>query len=438
MTTITIDSLAYGGDAVGRLPDGRAAFVIGGCPGDRVKIEITEDRDRFVRGRVVDVVEASALRVTPPCPYFGVCGGCQWQHVAYAGQLDAKRSAVVDALRRIGKIGNAEELVASTVPSPTEYGYRNKIELVADPVAPRLTLGYHKRASAEVVPVELCLLVPRKHQKAPKAITGALRYISGENDLEISRIALRVARNTKDVEVAIWTPPGPFPRAAAAKVLGQALPLTSLVRVLHKGDPGKREVTKVEVLSGKGLWRERLAGHGYALSAPSFFQNNTALAEKLVELVLSALQPDGTDRVLDLYSGAGTFTLPLAAVAGEVVAVESSGPAIRDLRRNLESNELWAEAVGGDAAREIGELGHFDLVVVDPPRAGLAEPVLAALGSSHPRTMAYVSCDPATLARDAQRLEEQGLALTSVTPVDLFPQTYHVECVATFEPRQSS
>jgi len=434
VTTITIDSLAYGGDSVGRLPDGRAAFVAGGCPGDRAELEIVEDHGRFVRARITSIVEPSLSRVAPPCPYFGACGGCQWQHVAYATQLESKRSAVVDALTRIGKIAGADGLVAGCVPS-AEYGYRNKIELVTDPAARRLSLGYHRGGSSEVLPVELCFLVPKRFQKVPKALSGALRYLSGDHGLEISRVGLRVGRNTRDVEVAIWTPPGAFPRAAAARVLGQALPLTSLVRVLHKGETEKRAVTKVEVLSGKGFWRERLGGLSYSLSAPSFFQTNTQLAEKLVELVLDCLQPDGSDRVLDLYSGAGTFTLPLAERAGEVVAVESSGPAVRDLRRNLESNQLWAEAVGGDAAREIGQLGHFDLVVVDPPRNGLAEPVIDALASSTPAALAYVSCDPATLARDAQRLAGAGLELVSATPVDLFPQTYHVETVALFRPR---
>lgn len=435
MTTITIDTLAYGGDSVGRLPDGRAAFVTGGCPGDLLEVEIVEEHSRFVRARISDLLEPSSLRATPPCPYFGACGGCQWQHVGYPTQLESKRNAVVDALARIGKVSDADTLVSATVASPVGYGYRNKIELVTDPGSARLTLGYHKGGSSEVLPVEACLLLPKRHQKTPKALAGALRYLSGDHGLEISRVGLRVARNTKDVELAIWTPPGAFPRAAAARVLGQALPLTSLVRVLHKGDTARRDVTKVEVLSGKGYWRERLGGLSYSLSAPSFFQTNTPLAEKLVELVLGYLQPDGSDRVLDLYSGAGTFTLPLAERAGEVIAIESYGPAVRDLRRNLESNELWAEAVGGDAAREIGQLGHFDLVVVDPPRSGLAEPVIDALNSSTPRGLAYVSCDPATLARDTGRLSAAGLELVRATPVDLFPQTFHVETVALFESR---
>lgn len=434
MITLDIESLAYGGDAVGHLDDGRTAFVKGGCPGDRVSAIITEDRGRFVRAVVKDIQTASPERVIPPCPYFGSCGGCQWQHVSYSEQLRAKRRSVVDALTRIGGVSQADSIVTQTIPSSAEYGYRNKVEFVSSPEAARLVLGFHKAASAEVVPLDSCLLLPKRLRKAPRALTGALRYVAGDSPLGVARVGLRVARNTKDVEVGIWTPPGAFPRAAAARTLGQALPLTSLVRVLFKGPSEERVASKVEVLSGKGSWRERLGQYEYLVSAPSFFQVNTTAAEQLVALVLEAFGADGTDRVLDLYAGAGTFTLPLAELAGEVVAVESYGPAVRDLRRNLESNATYAEVIGGDATREIGTLGHFDLMLVDPPRAGLTAPVIGAIASARPRTLGYVSCDPATLARDTKELEAAGMHLVAATPVDLFPQTFHVETVAVYQP----
>jgi len=430
---IPIQSLAYGGEAIGRLPDGRTAFVAGGCPGDVAAIEITEDKGRFVRARLAGLVEPSPHRVVPPCPYFGECGGCSWQHVGYSAQLHAKRQALVDALVRIGKIADAESLVGDTVASRSEYGYRNKIELVPDPSRIRPYLGYHRARSEEVVAIDECLLLPKKLRKAPKALGGALRYLAGERDLGLARVGVRVAANTKDVEVALWTTPGPFPRAAAAKTLGQALGNTSLVRVLSKDPSKRRSNAGVEVLSGRGFWRERLAGAQFAVSAPSFFQVNTSSAEQLVEIALDAMNPDGSDRVLDLFAGAGTFTVPLAHRAGDVVAVEAAGSAVRDLRRNLEHNEVWAEVVGGDAAREIAELGAFDLVVVDPPRTGLPAEVIASLATTRPRALAYVSCDPATLARDTASLSQAGLRLVSATPVDLFPQTYHVETVAVFE-----
>ncbi len=201
---------------------------------------------------------------------------------------------------------------------------------------------------------------------------------------------------------------------------------------MTKGPAKERRIAGVEVLSGKGHWRERLGGSTMTISAPSFFQVNTKAAEKLIELVLAALEPDGSDRVLDLYAGAGTFTLPLAEAAGEVVAVESAGSAVRDLRRNLESAELYADVIGGDALRELPSIGHIDSAVVDPPRSGLHADAARALAATRVRTIAYVSCDPATLARDCVALADCGYTLTSATPIDLFPQTFHIETVATF------
>jgi 23S rRNA (uracil1939-C5)-methyltransferase len=430
---LDIERLAYGGDAISHLEDGRTVFVRLACPGDRVLAEIVEDRERFVRAEVREILSASPDRVKPPCPYFGECGGCQWQHIGYPAQLTAKRASVVDALVRIGKIETAEKIVSECVASPAQYGYRNKVEFEVDTTTGRPRLGYHRLGSDEVLPVDECLLLPKKLRSAPKALGGALRYASGETDLGLARVALRVAANTNEVEIALWSEPGAFPRKAVAGTLGTAVRATSIVRVLAKGPTKERKVTGVEVLAGKGHWRERIGQFEYLISAPSFFQVNTKAAEKLVELAVDALRPDGSDRVADLYAGAGTFTLPLAEKAGEVVAIEGSGPAVRDLRRNLEVSGVWVDVVGGDAAREMGSLGRFDLVLVDPPRAGLKSEAVEAIAHARPRALAYVSCDPATLARDTAALAEHGYALKRATPVDLFPQTYHVETLALFE-----
>ena len=433
MITLDIESLAYGGDAIAHLEDGRTAFVHGAVPGDTVEAEILEDRGRFVRAEAVRVLTPSPHRVEAPCPYFGVCGGCSWQNVAYPTQLDAKRRMVVDALTRIGHLPAADDLVAQTVPSPAQYGYRNKVEFVVDTSSGRPRLGFHRAGSEEFVQVEECLLLPEKYRRAPKALGGALRYIAGEQDFGLTRVALRVGTNTRDAEVALWGAPGPFPRRPVATTLGQALRTTSLVRVLVKGPAKERKIAGVEVLSGKGAWRERLLGTTMTVSAPSFFQVNTRAAESLVSLALDALRADGSDRVLDLFAGAGTFTLPLAEKAGEVVAVESASSAVRDLRRNLEDEELWADVIGGDAGRELAAIGHVDLALVDPPRAGLTTETIEALARTSARRIAYVSCDPATLARDAKALAESGYTLARATPIDMFPQTYHVETLALFE-----
>ncbi len=428
---IKVERLAYGGDGVGRLEDGRTAFVRGAAPGDLVEARIETEHSRYANLVTDRVIEPSPDRVEAPCPYFGVCGGCQWQHIGYEAQLLAKRSAVADALRRIG---HQDAPVQECVASGLAYGYRNKIELaVRHDVGGGLSVGYTRAGTNEIVRVDSCLLLPKKSQSLPKALAGSLRFLSGTTDLGFVRAGARIAAYTRDVEIAVWTTPGPFPRKMAADTLAHIGGSTGVVRVLTKGDPSERAVAGVEVLRGKGAWRERFLGNDMLISAPSFFQVNTRTAEELVRVAIEATGADGSDRVLDLYSGAGTFTLPLAQIAGEVVAVEQSGTALSDLRRNLERAQSWADVIPGDAERALPDLGRFDIAVVDPPRTGMRPGALDALADTGARRIVYVSCDPSTLARDCDALAHKGYRLTRAVPVDLFPQTYHVETVAVLD-----
>ena len=431
---LQIESLAYQGPGIGRASTGKTVFVPGVAPGDTVRVRVVADKKSFMEAELVEVVQNGPARVSPTCPYTGLCGGCQWQHIAYSEQLFAKRSAVLSALVRIGHIPAeaAENLVKKCVPSKREIGYRNKLELACGRnEAGRLVLGYHKESSAEILPVDTCPLAHSAIAKTPKAIQGALRYMEGTSDLGIFRVGVRHSMRTKSCEIALWTTPGSFPRVAVAKTLGAAVKASSIVRVI--ADEGKaRKIKQVEVLDGHGFWEEELGEYDYRISAPSFFQVNTAQAETLQRLVLEGLAVKDGMNIADLYAGAGTFSLPLASRAGMCIAVESAGSAVRDLRRNAESAGVWVDVIGGDSARELPELGKLDALVVDPPRAGLAEGVAESIAEAGPNRMAYVSCDPATLARDVERLQACGYTLEQVTPVDLFPQTYHVETVAIF------
>ena len=239
---------------------------------------------------------------------------------------------------------------------------------------------------------------------------------------------------------SLWTKPSGFPRAAAAKMLKSCLRTTSVVRVI--ADPGKaRKIKGLEVLDGKGHWEEQLGAARYIASAPSFFQVNTAQAEKLVNCAIEALGgtvgeegPEGLDGMLvaDLYAGCGTFGVAMGQAGADVIAVESAGSSVRDLRRNAEANYVDIDVIGGDAARELPELGGLDALVVDPPRAGLADGVPADIAAARPTRVVYISCNPATWARDVRRFEQVGYRLESVQPVDLFPQTYHVEVASCF------
>ena len=442
--TLRIERMGNGAEAVGRLASGKTVFVAGGAPGDAVRVEVVEEKASFARARIVAVEEPSPLRAEPRCPHGDACGGCPWQHLSYEAQLEAKRANVVGALVHTARLeaARAEDLVRPCLPSKRQWGYRNKLELgAARAENGEFLLGFHREGTHEIATPAVCPLAHDAGAKAPKALRGALRFAQGSADLGIFRVGVRHSVRTRETEIALWTKPGAFPRAHVAKTLKSALKATSIVRVL--ADPGRaRKIKGVETLDGKGCWGEELADARFLTSAPSFFQVNTAQAEKLAAEVVEGLGgrmgeegPEGLDGLLvaDLYAGGGTFSVPLARAGADVIAIEAAGSSVRDLRRNAEMNGVDIEVVGGDAARELPELGGLDALVVDPPRAGLADGVAESIAEAAPARVAYVSCNPATWARDVARFEQNGYRLARAQPVDLFPQTHHVEVASLFE-----
>ncbi len=429
--TLHIETMSYGPDAIAHQADGRVVFVSGAVPGDVAEVEILEERASFLRGRVARVVEPSEARVRPRDP--DLTESIEpWSIMAYDAQLAAKERNVTEALIRTGGIGReeAERLVQPIIPSKREYGYRNKLEMAAcTDDAGKFALGFTQHGSDQATPARRCSLAVKPLEKAPHAVAGALRYLAGNEDLGIFRVGVRASLRTKSKEVALWTPPSPFPRAFAAKVLQESMEAGSVVRVI--AEPGsERRMKRVETLAGNGRWEEELAGLRFSVSAPSFFQVNTAQAEKLIGLVLEAVSVEEGMLVADVFAGCGTFSLPLADAGAEVVAIELSGSATRDLRRNAEGNGLYVDVICDDASRALDSLEGTDAVVVDPPRAGLDKRVVEGICQAAPARVAYVSCDPQTLSRDVARFRARGYELQRVTPVDLFPQTYHVESVA--------
>lgn len=434
---VKIERMAYSPDAVGHLPNGKTVFVEGGAPGDVAEIEVVEDKKTFARAKITSLVEKSPVRVAPASPIDAVCGTAPWQHLSYDVQLEAKRENVVDALVYTAHFDGevARELVGACVPCKRQWGYRNKLELscFADK-AGRFDVGFHKEGSDELVSADSSGLVHKQIEKLPKALRGAIRYAQGSRDLGIHRIGVRHSLATGDLEVAIWTIPGAFPRATFAKAITSTCKATGVIRVLAETGRARR-VKGVEVLDGRGRWRERVGDIELAAQAPAFFQVNTAQAKRLVDTVIAGLGDIDGAYVADLYAGGGMFSVPLALAGAEVVAVESAGPSVRDLRHNADANGVEIEIIGGDAAYELPMLGELDALVVDPPRAGLAESVVGDIAAAAPARLAYVSCNPSTWARDVERLDKAGYKLMEATPVDMFPQTYHVELVSFFIPK---
>ncbi|MBY4796949.1 23S rRNA (uracil(1939)-C(5))-methyltransferase RlmD [Collinsella sp. AGMB00827] len=429
---LTITSMTYGSDGIARDASGKAVFVSGGLVGDTVSARIVEEGQRFSRAVVEEVLEPSPDRVQAPCPFVDICGGCPWGSLS----LDAQRAAKIENLRscleRIGGFSSDETqaLIKPLRHAKDAWGYRNKIELTPHKQAGKLRLGMHGRNPQDIVVVPACPLFEKRFAGAVRSVAGAIGFLSGSGDLMLERVGIRASRNTGALEVALWTPTGGFPRAQVSRVLTEAIRPKSIVRVMSKEGRRARRVSGVEVLAGEGSWHETLAKESMRISAPSFFQVNTRAAEILIDLVMDALTPKPHEVAMDLYCGAGTFTIPLARRSAYVAAVEAYGPAVRDLRRNLEIAGLDnVDVIGGDAVREFPDEGA-DVLVVDPPRAGLEKAAIDLIAKSGARDIAYVSCDPATLARDLARFVQEGTYHPiSATPADLFPQTYHMETV---------
>lgn len=261
-----------------------------------------------------EVLEPSPDRIQSPCPFVGICGGCSWGNLSRTAQLAAKEQNLRSTLERIGKFSpdQVDELVQPIRHTKDDWGYRNKIELEPTVVNGRVRLGMHGVDPRKIVTVDSCPLFDKRFPKALKSVVGALNYLSGSHDLGLERVGIRASRRTKALEVALWTPTGSFPRSQVSRVLADAAHPTSVVRVMSKGEKKARRVSKVEMLAGEVLWTENIAEGQMRLSAPSFFQVNTKGAEILIELVMETLDPQEDELAVDLYCGAGTFTLPLA------------------------------------------------------------------------------------------------------------------------------
>lgn len=397
---IELTASAFGGECIGRLPDGKTIFMPFGIVGERVEIEILEDKSRFARGRIKRVLEASPKRITPRCPHFGECGGCHYQHLAYADQLELKQSIVADQLQRIGKF--AEPPLRAIIPSPQEWNYRNTVQFHLSPAG---KVGYQRAGARGVVEIREC------HLPLPP-INDLWPRLELDPDSGIRRASLRCGA---DGELLLGLE-SDSPRPPEFSV---DFPLSAVF--LGAEDP--------VLLSGEDYSLMRIAERPFKVSAGSFFQVNLPQAEAMVEHVLRNLRVDRQAQVVDAYCGAGLFSAFLAPRVGSLTGIELSESACNDFAYNLDEFENVSLYIG--AVEEVLPALKINprAALLDPPRAGLHPAALQSLIAAKPEQIAYVSCDPATLARDLQKLAVSGYKLESVTPFDLFPQTYHVETV---------
>ncbi len=425
---VEIESLAYGGEGVAHAP--RAIFVAGAAPGDRLRLRVREDHGRWARADVVEILHPSPDRRPPPCPIAGTCGGCQWQHVVEASQRAAKRQAVEDALRRIG--GLEEITVPPLLVAGPPLGYRRRARLQLRLAGGEFVLGFHAPGSQGVVDIPDCIQMSDGLRRAHAALRAALA-------------AAGAPSGVAEIELAVGSEDGPgvaafrmsrrAPRGARAqleKVAAAAVSSDGLQGLAVLGPFDRLIGQWGDVTISHQVSAGTLPGAPYMLRqrAWSFAQAGWEANQLLVRTVIEALGEPPPRRLLELYAGSGNFTVPLSALCGEVTAVEGDPQATQDLCENLARAGSGAHVLALPVERAFRRVAAVDAVLLDPPRGGAAA-ALPGLTALNPARIVYVACDPATLARDLRTLTGEGYRVAEVKALDLFPQTYHVEVVAT-------
>ena len=379
-----LDEIGPLGDCLADFEDGRIN-VFGGIPGERVVARIVRyrrRRKRMVSGLVHEVIEASPHRVPAPCRYFGACTGCQWQHVLYSHQLVLKRGYVERSFADCPSLRETD--IEPCIPAPSLYGYRNHARFT---IRREGSPGFVNRITRRFVQTDECMLMTPGINRLADDLKGRAQ--------ETSQLSIRYGINTAD-----W-----------------------LIQPALKS-------SDIPLESGQSHYSEKLLGREFRIASPSFFQVNTEQAERLAELVGETLELSGRESVVDAYAGVGTFAILLAGFAKRIIAIEESAAAIRDAAANASGIEN-VEFIEGKTEDVLGSMETLpDAVILDPPRSGCHPTVLEALIRLAPERTVYVSCDPEALARDLDLLVRGGLRIESVRPIDMFPQTHHVETVA--------
>jgi len=434
---LTVDALAYGGRGVARHGE-LVVFVSRALPGDRVRARVTKLKRRHAEARTIELLEPGPGRVEPRCAHFGVCGGCAWQDLDYAEQVRHKATQVDDALRRLGRLEVALEPI---VPAAEQYGYRNKLEYSwsAGPDGP--SLGFHRAGRwDELVPVETCHIASPAGNDVRRAFErwaragGLAVYDGSTGEGYLRHLVVREGAHTGQLLAMLVTAPGAVPQADAL----EALMPEGVVGVAHAVNPGVAEATaglESVPLFGADRYEELVGGLRLAVTAGAFMQTNTVMSERLYELAIEYAALSEADVAWDLYCGAGAIGLLAARSAGRVFGIEIAEESVARARENAERNGISnIEFIAGDVAKSIAPLleraPRPDVVFVDPPRAGLTPKALKRLLELAPERIVYVSCNPTTLAPNARTLVDGGYTVERARPVDMFPHTPHIECVA--------
>jgi 23S rRNA (uracil1939-C5)-methyltransferase len=440
---LDVESLAYGGNGVARL-NGYVVFVRRGLPGDRVRARVTKVKRNHAEALATEVVVPGPARVDAPCAHYPACGGCRFQDLAYEVQVEQKQRQVLDSLKRLG--GIAEPPLEEIVPAESVFHYRNKLEYSFTTTPAGAALGFHKAGRwDEVLEIEHCWLTT----DLGNAIRNRVRDWAREERLEaysqsegtgyLRHLVVREGRNTGQALVLLVTAAGEkFERERLVEVLRE-FPEVRSIQWAVNDTPAEVTNLPSTLLWGDDAIEERLLGLRFRVRPNAFLQTNTAMAERLYSLAIEFAGLTGGETVYDLYCGIGSIGLSMASKALTVWGVEVEEESVACALENADLNGITNAAFfAGEVGRSLEELreraGEPDVVVVDPPRAGLAGKALKRVGETGAPRIVYVSCNPTTLASDVKTLRaEYGYGLRRVRPVDMFPHTPHVECVSLLE-----
>lgn len=425
--------LLVNGQAVGRA-EGMVVFCFGPLPRERARVRITAVKPKYAVAELIEITQTAPERAQPFCPVFGTCGGCQIQHLSYPAQLGWKREVVRNALTRIG--GFADVAVSETIGMDVPRGYRNKMSLVVDPSHERV--GFYKQRSHDVVEIDGCpIVLPHLDARI-----GRLNALKALPDVSAAFEDVRhiVARSTKQGSQTVVTFTSEQPSKALRELTGaiaERLDVTGMTNSYELSGQNAIVGRKQQVLSGSGHIEEQLDGVRYRVSTASFFQVNVEIVERIFAYLAPRITPGL--KIVDFYCGAGTFSLFFARRGAGVLGIEENARAISEARENANLNGLQDRArfhrdSAENAVRRAeiaGVVAAAKVAFIDPPRKGSDERTLGAIAGQHVPEIWYLSCDPATLARDLKFLGSKGYVIREVQPFDMFPQTGHVEALAT-------
>ncbi len=444
---LTLENLALGGEAIARIDEGMVVFVRGGIPGDRGIVEITKRKKRFAVGKLIELLEPSSLRITPRCKYFGRCGGCKWQCLNYADQLKFKQQQVAEAFAHIAKIQDIPLKTILGMESP--WYFRNKMEFTFGvDEQEELILGQHYAGRWDkLVDLHTCYLQSEDSVEifalcrdfARKQELSTFSTITGEGLLR--HVVIREGKHTGDIMVNIVTSNEYFPQMDRfIRYLTAGFPrITGIVQTINRRKGQSSQGQEEHLLYGESTIVETVNTLSFEISAKSFFQTNTIQAERLYQIIQRMADIDKDGIAVDLYCGTGSIALQLASQAKKVYGVELVEESVRNAEKNAKLNKVK------NVSFHCGEVQKLfpnvlpespDLIVVDPPRAGLTKKTVGHMLNAAPRQIIYVSCNPGTLARDAAMLLKGEYVIQEVQPVDMFPHTYHIETVVNLKKKE--